>query len=181
MKLSLKKQISTRKIINNLPIDINGPLFRSELMQSYNNMGFTAALINKSTYFYDAATYFCEDDTGSFVKQQLHIKDIVIIQEEDYGENYAIIEAIFSHCANNNKLYAFVIVNWFEETSQTVLGCPEYKLIMDNSWRRVFPISIIDSINKVHFVHKCVENTCKKSHDMTNNHYIKNMYYFTAV
>jgi hypothetical protein len=179
-KLSLKKQISTRKIINNLSIDINGPLFRSELMQSYNDMGFTAALINKSTYFYDAATYFC-DDTGSFVKQQLHIKDIVTIQEEDYGENYAIIEAIFSHYANNSKLYAFVIVNWFEETSQAVLGCPEYKLIMDDSWRRVFPISIIDSINKVHFVHKCVENTCKKSHDMTNNHYIKNMYYFTAI
>ena len=90
-------------------------------------------LINKSIYFYDTATYFCEDDSGYFVKQQLHIKDVVTIQEVDYGENYAMIEAIFSYCANNNKLYAFVIVNWFEETSQTVLSCLEYKLIMDNS------------------------------------------------
>jgi hypothetical protein len=150
-------------------------------MHAYNDMGFTAALINKSTFFYNIATYFCENDSGSFVKQQLHVKDIVTIQEEDYGENYAIIEAILSHRANNGKLYAFIIVNWFEETSQTTLGCPEYKLVVDNSWRHIFPISVVDLVNKIHFVHKCVGNTCEASHDVTNKYYIKNMYYFTAV
>ena len=39
-KLSL---IPTQKIVNNLSIDINGPLFKSELMQAYNDMGFAAA------------------------------------------------------------------------------------------------------------------------------------------
>ncbi len=111
----------------------------------------------------------------------MHVKDIVIIQEENYGENYTIIEAIFSHRANNRKSYAFIIVNWFEETPQTILDCSIYRLMMDNSWRRVFPISIVDSVNKVHFVHKCIGDTCKTSHDTKNIYYVKNKYYFTAI
>src|SRR5688572_27222408 len=99
MKLSLKKQIPTRDISN--IININGSSFRSELMHAYNDMGFTAALINKSTFFYNTTTYFCENDNGSFVKQQLQVNGVITIQEEDYEKNYAIVGAIFSHRANN--------------------------------------------------------------------------------
>jgi hypothetical protein len=114
-------------------------------------------------------TYLCEDDNGIFMKQKLHVGDVVTIQEEDYGENYAIIEAIFSHRANNDKLYAFVIVNWFEETTQTKLDCPIYRLLMDdNNWRRIFPISVIDFTSKIHFVHNCI--TCTNvTHNTLNN------------
>jgi hypothetical protein len=149
-------------------------------MLAYKDMDLPAALINKSTLFYKMATYLCESDNGSFVKQRLHVGDVVTIQEEEFGENYAIIEAIFSHRANNDKLYAFVIVNWFEETTQTKLSCPIYRLVHNNSWRRVFPISVIDLVNKIHFVHNCTI-TCNDSHDTTNFYYIKNKYYFNAV
>jgi hypothetical protein len=34
-----------------------------------------------------------------------------MIQEQNYGE------AIFSHQGNNDNIYAFVIVQWFKETT----------------------------------------------------------------
>lgn len=178
-KLILKKQIPNRHL--NISMDINGSLFRSELMLAYRDMSLPAALLNNSTFFYNMATYLCEDNNGFFMKQKLHVGDVVTIQEEDYGENYAIIEAIFSHRANNDKLYAFVIVNWFEETTQNKLDCPIYRLLMDdNNWRRVFPISVIDFTNKIHFVHNCI--TCTNvTHDTLNFYYIKNKYYFNIV
>lgn len=149
-------------------------------MQAYIDMEFPAALIHKMVFFYEIATYICENDQGYFVKQQLHVGDVVTIQEEIYSESYAIVEAIFSHQGNNEKLYAFVIVNWFEETSQTKLDCPIYQLDWKR-WRHIFPISVIDLVNKVHFVHDCIGDMCKDSHDTKNNNYIKNKFYFTAV
>ncbi|PKK56592.1 hypothetical protein RhiirC2_799691 [Rhizophagus irregularis] len=119
-----------------------------ELMQAYIYMEFPAALIHKMVFFYEIATYICENNQGYFVKQQLHVGDVVTIQEEIYSESYAIVEAIFSHQGNNEKLYAFVIVNWFEETSQTKLDCPIYRLGWKR-WRHIFLIFVIDLVNNI--------------------------------
>ncbi|CAG8772790.1 16068_t:CDS:2, partial [Rhizophagus irregularis] len=47
-----------------------------ELMQAYIDMEFPAALIHKMVFFYEIATYICENDQGYFVKQQLHVGDV---------------------------------------------------------------------------------------------------------
>uniref|UniRef100_U9U036 Uncharacterized protein n=1 Tax=Rhizophagus irregularis (strain DAOM 181602 / DAOM 197198 / MUCL 43194) TaxID=747089 RepID=U9U036_RHIID len=49
----------------------------NELMQAYIDMEFPAALIHKMVFFYEIATYICENDQGYFVKQQLHVGDVV--------------------------------------------------------------------------------------------------------
>jgi hypothetical protein len=144
-------------------------------------MGYTAALIYNRFFFYELATYYYEDEYGAFNKHYLHVGDIVMIQEqEEYDESYVIIEAIFSHRGNNNKLYAFVIVKWFEETFRIKLGCPIYKIQTDNQLRCIFPLSAIDLINKAHFIHDC-DDSCTMSHNLLNTNYIKNMYYFNAI
>ncbi|PKB91711.1 hypothetical protein RhiirA5_447890 [Rhizophagus irregularis] len=54
----------------------------------------------------------------------LKITCVLEMQIQDYNESYAIVEAIFSHKGNDNKL-----------------------------WRHVFPLSAIVLINNAHFLH----------------------------
>jgi hypothetical protein len=72
--------------------------------------------------WYEMATYTIKD--GS--KIHLHIGDFITMQAEGYGECYAIIKAIFKHKGNDNKYYAFFIIDWFEDTNKIhhVLKCP---------------------------------------------------------
>ena len=124
--------------------------------------------------WYKLATYTIEEETGIFSKIYLHIGDFVIIQEENHDECYAIIKGIFKHKGNDNKFYAFIIVDWFVDTNKIhhVLKCPLYNIQTtdDTRWRRIYPISIIDRVQKVHFVY-----------DATNGSWIKNNFYFTAI
>lgn len=121
IKLSLKQRILVQNS-RNISIDIYSITFQSELMKSYSDMNYTAALIHNRVFFYEIATYFYEDVHGSFNKNYLHTGDIVMIQEQNYGESYAIVEAIFSHRSNNDNLYAFVIVQWFERNNSNKTG-----------------------------------------------------------
>ena len=110
------------------------------------------------------------------------MSDIVTINVED-GDNFAIIRAIFSHQKNELR-FAFVFVDWFEESNQSRLDCPIYKLQMTNTtnWRRVFSISLVNVENVVHFVHNCKDEECiGGKHDSRNNLYIQNLYFFKAV
>jgi hypothetical protein len=144
-------------------------------------MGYNAALIHKKIFIYELATYFYKNEHGTFTKNHLRIGDVVMMQIQDYNESYAIVEAIFSHQGNDNKLYVFIIVKWFEETNRTRLGCPVYRIQTDNRWRHVFPLSAIDLVNNAHFLHDC-SNSCTSSHDLLNtNYYIRNLYYFKAI
>ncbi|PKK59460.1 hypothetical protein RhiirC2_794808 [Rhizophagus irregularis] len=96
------------------------------------HMGYNAALIHKKIFIYELATYFYKNEHGTFTKNHLRIGDVVMMQIQDYNESYAIVEAIFSHRGNDNKLYVFIIVKWFEETNRTRLGCPVYRIQTDN-------------------------------------------------
>ncbi|PKK63414.1 hypothetical protein RhiirC2_788944 [Rhizophagus irregularis] len=87
----------------------------------------------------------------------------------------------FGALANDNKYYAFIIVTWFEEINQNhvILECPLFRLLSanDQQWRRIFPITVIDQTNKIHFV----RNEIDEQGENEESCWIKNEFYFTAV
>jgi len=156
----------------------------TELFLSYKDIELGAALTNYSISWYELASYTIEETNGTFLKVHLHIDDLVTIHDQDHDESYAIIKGIFRHKGNNEKYYAFVVVNWFESAEQEhpILKCPLYRFQTGNQWRRIFPISVIDNVQKVHFVHNCNSERCQgRHHDITNRVWFKNSYYFTAI
>jgi hypothetical protein len=162
------------------------PNLQSELMKSYINIGFKAALLYpNSINWYEFASYTIEEKNGTFSEVRLHLDDFITINEEEFGESYAIIKGIFRHKGNNQKYYAFIVINWFEDANQEhpVLKCSLYHLrtIENQRWRRIFPISAIDSAQKVHFIHNCTNLECQDHYNNANRIWIKNNYYFTAI
>ncbi|CAB4373973.1 unnamed protein product [Rhizophagus irregularis] len=159
--------------------------FKTELFLSYVDMKFEAALINSSISWYKFASYMIEEENGILSKVHLHLDDFITIYEEDHEESYAIIKGIFQHKGNNNKYYAFIVVDWFEDTmvEHSVLKCPLYRLqATGDKWRCIFPITVIDNVQKVHFIHNCNSERCQlPNHDTTNRIWIKNNFYFTAI
>ncbi|CAB4384631.1 unnamed protein product [Rhizophagus irregularis] len=159
--------------------------FKIKLFLSYVDMKFKAALINSSISWYKLASYTIEEKNGILSKVHLHLGDFITIYEEDHEESYAIIKGIFQHKGNNNKYYAFIVVDWFEDTmvEHSVLKCSLYRLqATGDKWRRIFPITVIDNVQKVHFIHNCNSERCQlPNHDATNRIWIKNNFYFTAI
>jgi hypothetical protein len=166
--ISLKRRMSKKdydKLLSTLPT------FNVELYLSYKHMGFSAALINSSIRWYELASYITIKENNDILsKVYLHINDFIIIQEEKYKESYAIVKGIFKHKGNDGNNYAFVVVDWFEDTGREypLLKCPFYSLQTKN-WRHVFPLNILDNVQKVHFIH------------YSDNRWIKNNFYFTAI
>lgn len=153
-----------------------------ELKQAYEDLDDNSLIPNGTTSFFGYASFLLEKENGDTILCRLHIGDVVSINIED-GENFAIIRAIFSHQKNDVKL-AFIIVDWFEELNQKVLGCPVYRLIRGpkNNWRRVFSINLVNAISVSHFVHNCRDEGCNgDDHDQRNSLYIRNLYFFKAV
>jgi len=169
--ITLKKSLSLQDHEN---IMKNLPNFKSELLLSFADIGLGSALVYSQMSWYELATYIIEKSDGIFSKVYLHIGDIVTIHEENEDECYAIIKGIFKYKGNDEKYYAFITIDWFDDTNKihNVLKCPLYRIqsIHDMRWRRIFPISIIDQVQKVHFVH-----------DMKSDLWIKNNYYFMAI
>ena len=167
--ISLKRKMS-KKDYNKLCSTL--PNLDTELYLSYRDIGFYAALVTlpKKAKWYELASYTIKEDNGNSLKVYLHLNDFVIIQEEQYKESYAIVKGIFRHKGNDQNNYAFIVVDWFENTGQEhpILKCPFYHLQTKN-WRRVFPINLLDSVQKIHFIR------------YDNTKWIKNVFYFTAI
>lgn len=146
------------------------PDLKKELFLSYDDMRFKSSLVYETVVCYESASYIIEEKNGTFLKVHLHIDDFVTIQEEEYKESYAIIKGILKHKYNNEKYYAFVVVDWFEYSGQDspLLKCPIYSL-QTEKWRRIFPITILENVQKVHFIR------------YNNEKWIKNDFYFTAI
>ena len=122
--------------------------FKTELFLSYVDMKFEAALMNVSTSWYKLASYTFEEESGILSKVYLHLGDFITIYEENHEESYAVIKGIFRHKSNNDKYYAFIVVDWFEDTGaeHSVLKYPLYRLqVIGNKWRCIFPITVIDN------------------------------------
>jgi hypothetical protein len=59
------------------------------------------------------------------------------------------------------------------------LGCPVYRL---QDTRQICSMSIVDTSSTVHFVHCCYNDECNNSgHDLENNLYMRNIYFFKAI
>ena len=121
--------------------------FQSDLAHAYESLGHHASLIYRFYSFYEYVSYVRDDDCGE-VKCFLHKNDVVTIQEEDYNKSYAIIKAIFKHKGNNGYYYPFIYVDWFEDTYQKhdKLNCPKFVLYQDDSWHKIFPLTVVDEI-----------------------------------
>jgi hypothetical protein len=142
-------------------------------------MGYKAAIFGNSCQFYEYASFLVENN-GTTIRYRLHVGEVVTIMTEDEGWNFAILRSIFSH--QRQQRFAFIIVDWFEITSQTKLECPIYKLRIESKYRRIFPITKVDISSTVHFVHDCKEVECVEGHHNNNNNlYIRNLYFFKAV
>lgn len=85
--------------------------FKTELFLSYVDMKFEEALVNFSISWYKLASYTIEEESGILSKVHLHLGDFITIYEEDHEESYAIIKGIFQHKGNNDKYYAFIVVD----------------------------------------------------------------------
>ncbi|GBB96107.1 hypothetical protein RclHR1_26850002 [Rhizophagus clarus] len=167
LKRSLSQQ-NHKNIVKSLPN------FKSELLLLFIDIGQKSALVYFQMGWYELAIYTIEESDGVFSKMHLHIGDIVTIHEETNGEYYAIIKEIFKYKGNNKKYYAFIAIDWFDYTDKihNVLKCPLYRIqsSQDMCWIRIFLLSIIDRVQKIHFIY-----------DTKSNLWIKNNYYFTAV
>jgi hypothetical protein len=160
--------------------------FKRDIMVAYDNyMQKKAALICRHVKFYKRITYTLLDTDGNFNSHlDLHVNTVVHIQEEG-GISYAKIKAIFTHKYNDGLIYAFIWIDWLQKTSimDPIIQCQVYEVqAVDNmQWYRVYPITFINSIPKVHFVHRCHSTCTSDLHDLTNNQYFKNEFYYTAI
>jgi hypothetical protein len=168
-----------------VPCQVNDSEFRSELLLSYQDFGHYSAIIHTKISFYENVTYLAKNDHGISKKCSLHLEDIVTIDVNGEGESYAKIRAIFSHKYNDGRIYAFIAIDWFEETNQKneLLECPLYKIQSEKNrnWRRIHPLMVANQANKVNFVHNCLGDKCVNGHDLTNMYYLKNDYFFVAI
>ncbi|GES94535.1 hypothetical protein GLOIN_2v1487024 [Rhizophagus clarus] len=150
LKRSLSRQ-DRENILKNLPN------FKSELLLLFMDIGQKSALIYSQISWYELATYTMKESDGVFSKVHLHIGDVITIHEEDSSECYAIIKGIFKYKGNDDKYYAFITIDWFDNINRihNVLKYPLFHIqtSQDIRWRRIFPISIIDHVQKVHFVY----------------------------
>ncbi|GES99538.1 hypothetical protein GLOIN_2v1886362 [Rhizophagus clarus] len=96
----------------------NLPNFKSELLLSFMDIGQKSALIYSQMGWYELAIYTMEESDGVFSKVHLHIGDVVTIHEEDSGECYAIIKGIFKYKGNDDKYYAFITIDWFDNINR---------------------------------------------------------------
>lgn len=144
-----------------------------------------AALVHRRVEFYKQMSCTFLNDDGSFnMDLNLKVGDAIQMQEEN-GTSYAIVKALFTHKYNDGLVYAFVWVDWLRKslTSDPILQCPVYEIQTVNNirWYRVYPISLVDSLPKVHFVHHCHVTCTMASHDLSNNQYLKNEFFYTAI
>ncbi|PKB93838.1 hypothetical protein RhiirA5_440200 [Rhizophagus irregularis] len=117
------------------------------------------------------------------VKCHFHKNDVVTIQN-GHDSGYAIIKAIFKHKDNDDRYYPFIYIDWFENTNRkhVKLDCPLFIFWRnDNSQRKIFPLTVVDEIHKTFFIHNCNARCQNGNHDLDNNRYLKNEFFFKAV
>ncbi|CAG8690169.1 17230_t:CDS:2, partial [Dentiscutata erythropus] len=112
-------------------------------------------------------------------KEQLELCYEDLGFNSEYDEvSFSIVHALFRHKKDKHYL-TFIIIDWFESTNQTKLGCPLYRLETTNCCQKIFPVSVVKAVNTVHFVHNCKDEECIEG--QPNDLYIRNLYFFKAI
>jgi hypothetical protein len=160
----LKKHIPRRKVEVSQALN-----FQAELALAYEDLGDHSAIPNRSPSFFEYASFFIKED-NDIVQYCLYVGDVVSINMEELIDRYAIIRIIFCH-QKNDRRFAFIVIDWFEDTNQTKLGCLVYRLRKINNYRKIFSISVVSTVNTVHFVHNCKDECIEGNHDFRNDLY----------
>ncbi|CAB4412504.1 unnamed protein product [Rhizophagus irregularis] len=176
-------QILQNNFETNMSID--GDIYYSLKTAYKEYFNFTEYLHNNKIVYFNYITYKVlnqKDDETSII--QIHVGDIVELEEELEGNSYAIIQAIFLHTYNNGKTYPFYFLKWFEKIegrNGIDMMCQKYKICTERKkWHNIFPISFITSMPKVHFVHQCVNNCSVRNHDLSQP-YLLNEFFYNAI
>jgi hypothetical protein len=142
-------------------------------------------IITRYIKLYQYIQYTILDENSEFYAQvKLHIGDVVMIKEED-DELYAIVKMIFTHKYNDGNIYAFIWIDWLKDIKRidSLLRCPifEKQKELDIRWYHIYPISVINDISKVHFLHACHSSCSADMYDTTNIQYFKNNFFYKLV
>ena len=190
VNIRVRQQLNRNSLRSmNLSNRLNDPhndQLRTDLATAYEEyMNKVEYIVTQSITFYNNISYtVLEDDGEPYTNIKLYPKNVVTIQEEG-GESYAIVRAIFTHKYNDTKKRAFILLDWLRDTQrfELILRCPIYEKQRptDRRWHRVYLISMIDNLPRVQFLHYCT-GTCQADfHDTTNIQYLKNVFFYKAV
>ncbi|CAG8740603.1 36058_t:CDS:2, partial [Racocetra persica] len=140
IKILLKKRILQKNIEESILLDL-----KVQLELFYEDLGYSYPVWNNSLLFFEYASFLIEENDTS-IQCYLHIGDIVLINSDKEEESFSIICSIF--CVQKDEYNTiFIIINWLENTNQTKLDCPIYRLHTTNKWQRVFPIGVVNAVN----------------------------------
>ncbi|UZO26272.1 uncharacterized protein OCT59_018510 [Rhizophagus irregularis] len=177
-------EISQNNFEPNMSID--GDIYNGLKMAYKDYFNFLEYIHNKKIVYFNYITYKVLNDNDESSIIRIRVGDIVEIEEENEGTSYAIVKAIFLHTYNNDKTYPFYFVNWFEKVKgrngfDTLMTCQKYKICTEREkYLNIFPISLVTSMPKIHFVHQCVDNCLIESHDLSQP-YLLNEFFYNAI
>ncbi|CAG8658116.1 7303_t:CDS:2 [Rhizophagus irregularis] len=177
-------EISQNNFEPNMSID--GDIYNGLKMAYKDYFNFLEYIHNKKIVYFNYITYKVLNDNDESSIIRIRVGDIVEIEEENEGTSYAIVKAIFLHTYNNDKTYPFYFVNWFEKVKErngfdTLMTCQKYKICTEREkYLNIFPISLVTSMPKIHFVHQCVDNCLIESHDLSQP-YLLNEFFYNAI
>ncbi|GES92542.1 hypothetical protein GLOIN_2v1483751 [Rhizophagus clarus] len=110
-------------------------MIEQELENAYRHyLNKETAISFKILEYYDMISYTILQEDDVNIDISIHVgNDIDILVEDDNGignREYALIRGIFTHKANDNKKYAFFILDWYYNTGRTdsLTGCKIYGL-----------------------------------------------------
>ena len=165
-------------------LNIDNPLYRDFSAAYSDYMEMPAAVINKGLEFYNYVSYDVLDDEKVEANVHLRVGDVIDVKEEEEGNSFAIIRAIIRHKANNENMYIFLVIDWFQAINgeDELLKCPYYMLQKseETRWRRVYPLTLVDHTSNTHFIHCCTMG-CTNKHDENNRRYIRNVFFYNTV
>lgn len=173
----------------------NNNLFSDLYLAYCEEFQISTAINNSKISFFDQISYFIVNDnndsltehdkTGFYMKIQ--VGDIVDLKEisDPNNDSFAMVDAIITHKANNDQVYAFFIFSWLENLKKLhpILECAQFRLQhkIDFQWRRIFTISMVDHQPRYHFLHDCNQACKGTQHDKDNRNYLRNDFYFKII
>jgi hypothetical protein len=152
----------------------------------YDYFGKETAITFKTLEYYDMISYTVLQDDDVNIDIDIHVGEIIDIEDDNGTEmrEYALIRGIFTHIANDNKKYAFFILDWYYNTGRidNLTESKIYKLqeSADVSWPHIHSFHIVDRIPRVHFVHNCKINYAN-GHASDNSEYLFNEFFYMVV
>ncbi|CAB4396236.1 unnamed protein product [Rhizophagus irregularis] len=151
-------EISQNNFEPNMSID--GDIYNG-LKMAYKDYFNSLEYIHNKKIVYFNYTYKVLNDNDESSIIRIRVGDIVEIEEENEGTSYAIVKGR----------------NGFD----TLMTCQKYKICTEREkYLNIFPIFLVTSMPKIHFVHQCVDNCLIESHDLSQP-YLLNEFFYNAI